>query len=123
METSSVISVLPVLYEVLKCRAQDVDTSTDPPTLTWSTNVQDAAEITYLGEICIDLLYKYLREIGSGQFEPVRLLHHLASLIKYMPYDAARTTSCEIMETLRTYGPHDATWEQRRDLCAILPGA
>ncbi|OSX57051.1 hypothetical protein POSPLADRAFT_1158426 [Postia placenta MAD-698-R-SB12] len=121
METSSVISVLPVLYEVLKCRAQDVDTSTDPPTLTWSTNVQDAAEITYLGEICIDLLYKYLREIGSGQFEPVRLLHHLASLIKYMPYDAARTTSCEIMETLRTYGPHDATWEQRRDLCAILP--
>ncbi|EED78198.1 predicted protein [Postia placenta Mad-698-R] len=121
METSSVISVLPVLYEVLKCRAQDVDTSTDPPTLTWSTNVQDAAEITYLGEICIDLLYKYLREIGSGQFEPVRLLHHLASLIKYMPYDAARTTSCEIMETLRTYGPHDATWEQRRNLCAILP--
>ncbi|KAF9806799.1 hypothetical protein IEO21_08531 [Rhodonia placenta] len=119
LQAPSVITILPVFYEVLECRAQGVDRSANPPTLTWSTNEQDAAATTALTEICIDFLDKYLCEIGSGQFEQVALLDHLASSLHSMPPDAARTISCQIMETLRTCGPHDATWEQRHYLCAI----
>ncbi|EED81772.1 predicted protein [Postia placenta Mad-698-R] len=119
LQSPSVITILPVFYEVLECRAQGVDRSADPPTLTWSMNEQDAAATTALTEICIDFLDKYLCEIGSGQFGQVALLDHLASSLHSMPPDAARTISCQIMETLRTCGPHDATWEQRQDLCAI----
>ncbi|KAF9802475.1 hypothetical protein IEO21_09902 [Rhodonia placenta] len=119
LQAPSVITILPVLYEVLECRAQGVITSANPPPLIGSTHEQDAAATTAFTEICIDFLDQYLCEIGRGQFEQVALLDHLASLLQSMPPDAARTLSCQIMETLRTCGPHDATWEQRHDLCAI----
>lgn len=125
LQAPSVITILPIFYEVLECRAQGVDTFAETPTLMWPTNEEDAAEIMYLTEMCVHLLEKYVFVIWMGEFEEVALLHHLASLIRSIPPDAARTTSCRIMEALRTHasrraraweGKHSAPWD-------ILPGA
>ncbi|EED81769.1 predicted protein [Postia placenta Mad-698-R] len=121
LQAPSAEPVLPALYQVLEYRAQGVDTSAEPSTLIWSTSEQDATEITYLTEMCIRLLERYSREIGSGEFREVALLHHLASLIKSMAPNAARTISCQIMETFQTCASRRATLEERRGLWGVFP--
>lgn len=121
LQAPSAEPVLPTLYQVLEYRAQGVDTSAELPTLTWSTDEQDAAEITFLRDTCIHLFEKYVREIGNGEFKEITLLHHLASLIKSMPPDAAITISCQIMETFRACDSRRTTWEEHQRLWGILP--
>ncbi|OSX56569.1 hypothetical protein POSPLADRAFT_1159492 [Postia placenta MAD-698-R-SB12] len=123
LQAPSAEPVLPTLYQVLEYRAQGVDTSAELPTLTWSTDEQDAAEITFLRDTCIHLFEKYVREIGNGEFKEITLLHHLASLIKSMPPDAAITISCQIMETFRACDSRRTTWEEHQRLWGILPVA
>ncbi|EED81908.1 predicted protein [Postia placenta Mad-698-R] len=138
LEAQSIQSVLPVFYQILERRAQDVDTLTDPPTFIWPKSEQDAAANRELTGLCVNLLGTYLQQSGSEGFEGIHLrrhlvsfiqamppdaphLQHLASLVNNIPLEASKTISCCIMQAIHEQHHRPEITDAHRGIWGILP--